>query len=78
MKVLNKWGKYLQSPKSCYVLNKKDWGWFGKPAQDAMPDFQKEFVYVIHLLLIMATNLGMISSPGNLGMAFVQLLLLVT
>jgi len=44
MKVLNKWGKFLQTPASCYVLGTEDWGWFGKPAQDQMPDFDKEFV----------------------------------
>ena len=44
MEVLNKWGKFLQSPKSCYVLNKENWGWFGKPAQAAMPNFEKEFI----------------------------------
>ena len=43
MKVLNKWGEFLKSPRSCYVLNNKPWGWFGKPAQDAMPNFEKEF-----------------------------------
>ena len=43
MRVLNKWGEYLKSSKSCYVLNKEPWGWFGEPAQAAMPDFEKEF-----------------------------------
>ena len=43
MKVLNKWGEFLKSDRSRYVLNKAPWGWFGKPAQDAMPDFEKEF-----------------------------------
>ena len=43
MKVLNKWGEFLKSPRSCYVLNSKPWGWFGKPAQEAMPDFEREF-----------------------------------
>ena len=43
MKVLNKWGEFLKSDRSRYVLNKGPGGWFGKPAQDAMPDFEKEF-----------------------------------
>ena len=42
-KILNFWGNYLKSADSCSVLNKTPSGWFGKPAMDAMPDFEKEF-----------------------------------
>ncbi|XP_065918922.1 uncharacterized protein [Dysidea avara] len=43
MKVLNKWGEFLKSPQSCYVLVDKPWGWFGENAQLAMPNFKEEF-----------------------------------
>lgn len=43
-KVLNKWGEFLKSSASCYVLNEKPWGWFGENAQAAMPNFVEEFV----------------------------------
>jgi len=43
MKILNKWGKFLMSPESCYVLVDKPWGWFGENALAKMPDFEKEF-----------------------------------
>ena len=43
MEVLNEWGKFLQSPESCYVLTEKKFGWFSPPALDAMPGFTDEF-----------------------------------
>jgi len=43
-KVLNEWARFLGSKDSCYVLSKDPHnGWFGKDAQKAMPDFDKEF-----------------------------------
>lgn len=43
-KVLNEWAKYLGLKDSCYVLSTDlHKGWFGKDAQEAMPDFEKEF-----------------------------------
>ena len=44
-KVLNKWGEFLQSEASTYVLvSEEEWGWFGEKAMAAMPNFEKEFV----------------------------------
>lgn len=43
-KILNEWGKFLTSEDSCSVLNKDpETGWFGKEAQEAMPNFNTEF-----------------------------------
>lgn len=42
-KILNEWGKFLTSKDSAYVLTKETTGWFGKYAQEAMPNFDKEF-----------------------------------
>lgn len=36
MKVLNKWGEFLKSPESSYVLVDKPWGWFNEKAKAAM------------------------------------------
>lgn len=42
--ILNEWSRFLGSKDSCYVLNKSPHkGWFGKDAQKAMPNFDKEF-----------------------------------
>jgi len=35
-KVLNKWGEFLKSSQSCYVLNKEDWGWLNDAALKAL------------------------------------------
>ena len=44
-KVLDQWGEFLKSDRSCYVLvDDKPWGWFSKDAMAAMPKFAKEFV----------------------------------
>ena len=43
-KVLDQWGKFLKSKESCYVLVDKEWGWFGRSAMEAMPNFAEEFV----------------------------------
>jgi phosphatidylserine decarboxylase len=43
MKVLNKWGEFLKSEKSAYILVEKPWGWFGEPAMQAMPGFADDF-----------------------------------
>lgn len=43
-KVLNHWGKFLQSKDSVYVLNSHPRnGWFGAEAKKEMPNFDKEF-----------------------------------
>ncbi|MGD0710828.1 MAG: phosphatidylserine decarboxylase family protein, partial [Bacteroidales bacterium] len=43
-KILNEWAKFLSSDDSCYVLNSDPHkGWFGKDAQDAMPNFNEDF-----------------------------------
>ena len=43
-KVLNHWGKFLQSKDSVYVLNSHPRnGWFGVEAKKEMPNFDKEF-----------------------------------
>ena len=43
--ILNQWARFLNSADSCYVLNKDPRkGWFGQDAQEAMPDFAKDFV----------------------------------
>lgn len=43
-KILNEWATYLDSPNSCYVLDKNPTsGWFGRDARAAMPNFVKEF-----------------------------------
>jgi phosphatidylserine decarboxylase len=42
--VLNGWGRFLSSSDSAYVLNEDPHsGWFGVDAQEAMPNFDKEF-----------------------------------
>ena len=42
--ILNFWGKFLSGPESTYVLNDDEhFGWFGKDAMDAMPNFVEEF-----------------------------------
>ena len=44
-KVLDRWGSFLKSERSRYVLvSDKPWGWFGEAAMAAMPNFAKEFV----------------------------------
>lgn len=43
-KVLVEWGNFLKSERSRFVLVDKPWGWFGKGAMDAMPNFAKEFI----------------------------------
>ena len=44
-KVLDKWGEFLISERSRYVLvSDKPWGWFAEAAMAAMPNFAKEFV----------------------------------
>ena len=58
-------GKFLSSEDSRYVLNTDPHkGWFGKDAQDAMPNF-KEDLNVIPNCLIMDLNHGMIFLQGN-------------
>ena len=47
--ILNYWGKFLQSPASCVVLNNKEKGWFSPPALADMVDaegntFEQQFV----------------------------------
>ncbi len=43
-KILNEWAKFLSSEDSRYVLNTDPHkGWFGKDAQDAMPNFNEDF-----------------------------------
>lgn len=42
-KILNEWGRFLESPDSVGVLTEKPNGWFGEFAQKAMPDFVAEF-----------------------------------
>ena len=43
-KILNEWAKFLSSEDSRYVLSTDPHkGWFGKDAQVAMPDFNKDF-----------------------------------
>ena len=43
-KILNKWSVFLGSQDSRYILNNHPKsGWFGKDAQEAMPDFTKKF-----------------------------------
>lgn len=42
-KVLDQWGEFLKSEQSCYVLVDQPWGWFGKGASAAMPNFVEEF-----------------------------------
>lgn len=44
MKILNKWGSFLTTPESRYMLVNEPWGWFGKSAQAAMPNFEKEYI----------------------------------
>ncbi len=42
--ILNEWARFLGSSDSRYVLSKDPHtGWFGKDAQEAMPNFDKEF-----------------------------------
>jgi phosphatidylserine decarboxylase len=44
-KILNQWSVFLASPDSRYVLDDDtEKGWFGKEAQEAMPDFIEDFV----------------------------------
>lgn len=44
-KILNAWAVFLDSPDSCYVLNKDPKsGWFGRDAMEAMPGFAEDFV----------------------------------
>lgn len=44
-KVLNEWSRFLGSIDSTYVLSKEPRkGWFGKAAQNAMPNFDLDFV----------------------------------
>ncbi|HAT63435.1 MAG TPA: phosphatidylserine decarboxylase [Flavobacteriaceae bacterium] len=44
-KVLNEWGKFLDSKDSAYVLNENPRsGWFGEDAKKAMPTFVEDFV----------------------------------
>ncbi len=44
-KVLNEWGKFLDSKDSAYVLNDNPRsGWFGEDAKKAMPTFVEDFV----------------------------------
>lgn len=44
-KVLNEWGRFLQSKESRYVLSDDPRsGWFGKGARKAMPNFTTEYV----------------------------------
>ncbi|MBW2937848.1 phosphatidylserine decarboxylase family protein [Aureisphaera sp. CAU 1614] len=44
-KVLNEWGKFLDSKDSAYVLNENPRsGWFGEDAKKAMPTFIEDFV----------------------------------
>jgi phosphatidylserine decarboxylase len=43
-KILNEWAKFLSSEDSRYVLNTDPHkGWFGKDAQEAMPNFNEDF-----------------------------------
>ena len=43
-KVLDEWGEFLKSKRSCYVLvDDKPWGWFAEGAMSAMPNFVEEF-----------------------------------
>lgn len=45
MNILNEWGVFLSSKDSRYVLSDEPkHGWFGKAAQKAMPDFDKEYI----------------------------------
>ena len=44
-KVLDKWGEFLISERSRYVLvSDQPWGWFADAAMAAMPNFAKDFV----------------------------------
>jgi phosphatidylserine decarboxylase len=44
-KILNQWSTFLTSPDSRYVLDDDtEKGWFGKEAQEAMPNFVEDFV----------------------------------
>ena len=44
-KVLDKWGEFLKSERSRYVLvSDKPWGWFSDDAMAAMPNFAEEFI----------------------------------
>lgn len=44
-KILNQWAVFLGSQDSRYVLNDDPQkGWFGRNAQKAMPDFEKDFI----------------------------------
>lgn len=43
-KILNEWAKFLGSKDSCYVLTENpEWGWFGRDARQAMPEFTENF-----------------------------------
>ncbi|MDP2721120.1 MAG: phosphatidylserine decarboxylase family protein [Bacteroidales bacterium] len=44
-KILNEWAVFLDSPDSRTVLgDDPHTGWFGKEAQEAMPDFEQDFI----------------------------------
>ncbi len=44
-KILNQWSRFLSSADSRYVLDDDpERGWFGKAAQEAMPDFAEDFI----------------------------------